>query len=58
MRKSINALECTQNKKIFYIVSMDSNDLREMCFVSRRKEEPIKGFQRLLNSKRAKRIAT
>lgn len=58
MRKSINALECAQNKKTFYIVSMSSDDLREMCFVSRRKEEPIKGFQRLLNRKRAKGIAT
>jgi DNA sulfur modification protein DndB len=28
-----------------------------MCFVSRKKEEPIKGFQRLLNKKRAKDIA-
>ena len=28
-----------------------------MCFVSRKKEEPIKGFQRLLNKKRAEDIA-
>lgn len=57
MRKSITALECIQNKKKFYIAAMESNDLKEMCFVSRRKEEPIKGFQRLLNKKRAKSIA-
>lgn len=57
MRKSITALECIQNKKKFYIATMESNDLKEMCFVSRRKEEPIKGFQRLLNRKRAKSIA-
>ena len=58
MRKSVTALECTQNKKKFYIATMESNDLKDMCFVSRRKEEPIKGFQRLLNKKRAKSIAT
>lgn len=58
MRKSVSALECTQNKKKFYIATMESNDLKDMCFVSRRKEEPIKGFQRLLDKKRAKRIAT
>ena len=58
MRKSVTALECTQNKKKFYIATMESNDLKDMCFVSRRKEEPIKGFQRLLNKKRVKSIAT
>ena len=58
MRKSVTALECTQNKKKFYIATMESNDLKDMCFVSRRKEEPIKGFPRLLNKKRAKSIAT
>lgn len=58
MRKSVTALECIQNKKKFYIATMESNDLKDMCFVSRRKEEPIKGFQRLLNKKRAKSIAT
>ena len=58
MRKSVAALECTQNKKKFYFATMESNDLKDMCFVSRRKEEPIKGFQRLLDKKRAKRIAT
>lgn len=57
MRKSINALKCKQNNKEFYIVSMDSADLKDMCFVTRKKEEPIKGFQRLLNKKRAKSIA-
>lgn len=57
MRKSINALECVQNRKRFYLVSMNSDDLKEMCFVSRKKEDPIKGFQRLLNKKRAKSIA-
>lgn len=57
MRKTIPALRCEQNKVKFYLVSMKSDILKEMCFVSRRKEEPIKGFQRLLNKKRAKSIA-
>lgn len=57
MRKTIPALKCEQNKVKFYLVSMESDILKEMCFVSRRKEEPIKGFQRLLNKKRAKSIA-
>ena len=57
MRKNIRAIECTQNKKHFYVVSMNSSDLKEMCFVSRRNEEPLKGFQRVLDKKRAKNIA-
>lgn len=57
MRKSVSALECMQNSKKFFLVSMDSSDLKEMCFVSRKKEDPLKGFQRLLNKKRAKSIA-
>lgn len=57
MRKKIQAIKCIQNKKEFYIVAMNSTDLKEMCFVTRRREDPIKGFQRLLNHKRAKKIA-
>lgn len=57
MRKNIKAIECVQNKKNFYVVSMNSNDLKEMCFVSRKKEEPLKGFQRVLDKKRARNIA-
>lgn len=56
-RKTVNAIKCTQNNTTFYVASMSSKTLREMCFVSRKKEEPIKGFQRLLNKKRAKDIA-
>jgi len=36
---------------------MKSSDLDEMCFVSRRKDDGDKGFQRLLSEKRAKEIA-
>lgn len=41
----------------FYVAILSSNVLRQMCFVSRKKEEPIKGFQRLLNKRRATDIA-
>lgn len=57
-RKSVNAIECKQNGKTFLIAAIDSDILKEMCFVSRKKEDPLKGFQRLLNEKRAKKIAT
>lgn len=57
-RVSVNALKCTQNNRSFYITSLSSDILKEMCFVSRKKEDPKKGFQRLLSEKRAKNIAT
>jgi len=56
-RISLNAIECIQNERAFIITSINSSILKEMCFVSRKKEEPVKGFQRLLNPKRAKDIA-
>ena len=56
-RISISAIKCEQNSIVFYIAALSSSVLKEMCFVSRKKEEPIKGFQRLLNKKRAKDIA-
>lgn len=56
-RVSYFALECTQNDHTFYISVMKSSDLEEMCFVSRRKDDGDKGFQRLLSEKRAKEIA-
>lgn len=57
-RTSINAIECQQNGKTFLVTTISSDILKKMCFVSRKKEDPIKGFQRLLNRKRAKQIAT
>lgn len=56
-RVSMKALTCKQNQKQFYVAVMHSGDLREMCFVSRKKLDAQKGFQRLLNPKRAKAIA-
>lgn len=56
-RISIKALTCKQNQKTFYVTVMNSDNLREMCFVSRKSQDAKKGFQRLLNAKRAKAIA-
>lgn len=54
---SVQAIKCTQNNYCFYVTTLNSSVLKGMCFVSRKKEDPIKGFQRLLSSKRAKDIA-
>jgi len=56
-RVSYSAIKCTQNDHTFYVSVMNSRDLDEMCFVSRRKDDGDKGFQRLLSEKRAKEIA-
>ena len=56
-RVSYPAIKCTQNDHTFYVSVMNSRDLDEMCFVSRRKDDSDKGFQRLLSEKRAKDIA-
>ena len=56
-RVAYQALQCTQNDHTFYISVMKSTDLEAMCFVSRRKDDSDKGFQRLLSKKRAKEIA-
>lgn len=55
--KSFDAICCKQNNTVFYLSVLDSDVLKFMCFVSRKKEDREKGFQRLLNSKRAKDIA-
>ncbi len=54
---SYPAIKCTQNDHTFYVSVMNSRDLDEMCFVSRRKDDRDKGFQRLLSEKRAREIA-
>jgi DGQHR domain-containing protein len=50
-------LECTQNDKTFYVAILPNDVLKSVCFVSRRDEDPQKGFQRTLNETRAKDIA-
>lgn len=52
-----NTLECTQNDKTFYVTILPNDVLKSICFVSRRDEDPEKGFQRTLNETRAKDIA-
>lgn len=56
-RIKLKTLVCEQNGKSFYLTIMGSKNLETMCFVSRKREEPTKGFQRLLNKKRALNIA-
>ena len=55
--KIVKAIQCTQNDKMFYLAVINSSILKSMCVVSRKKEDREKGFQRLLNPKRAKAIA-
>jgi DNA sulfur modification protein DndB len=50
-------LDCTQNAKTFYVSILPNSVLKDVCFVSRRDEDPQKGFQRTLNETRAKDIA-
>ncbi|WP_316805381.1 DGQHR domain-containing protein [Pedobacter nototheniae] len=52
-----NALDCTQNNKVFYVAILPNSILEQVCFISRRDEDAEKGFQRTLNESRAKDIA-
>jgi len=56
-KKNFNAIECKQNDKSFYIASIDNKTLKDICFISRVDEDREKGFQRLLNETRARKIA-
>lgn len=51
------ASNITQNETRFYSMSIPTDILKECCFVSTRDEDPEKGFQRVLDEKRAKEIA-
>ncbi|MEO0434878.1 MAG: DGQHR domain-containing protein [Cyanobacteria bacterium J06656_5] len=46
-----------QNKTKFYSLTMYTDVLTKCCFVSSRDEDPIHGFQRVLDEKRALEIA-
>lgn len=50
-------LQCSQNSNTFYISVLPKNVLEQVCYVSRRDEDPAEGFQRTLNESRAKDIA-
>lgn len=54
---SYPALLITQNKHRFYFSTIPVDDLFQSCFVSRRDDDPISGFQRALNESRAIDIA-
>lgn len=54
---SYPALPITQNKHRFYFSTIPVADLFPSCFVARRNEDPIAGFQRTLSETRANDIA-
>jgi len=47
----------TQGRHRFYTLTMPSDVLAKTCFVTTRNEDPDKGFQRVLDRKRAQEIA-
>lgn len=56
-RSSFAASLITQGKHRFFTLSMPSDVLAETCVVEPRNEDPLKGFQRSLDEKRAQDIA-
>jgi len=54
---SYPALLLTQNQHRFYFFTIPVEDLFPYCFVARRGEDPIRGFQRSLSEDRADDIA-
>jgi DGQHR domain-containing protein len=54
---SYRALLVVQNRRRFYFATIPIDKLFPWCFVSRRAEDPIKGFQRLLTESRSNDIA-
>lgn len=51
----IKGVSCNQNNKTFYMCSIKSRIIKEMCFITRRGEDEG-GFQRLLSKGRANAI--
>lgn len=54
---SYRALLVVQNGRRFYFATIPVDELFPYCFVSRRDEDPQRGFQRALNESRAEDIA-
>jgi len=48
----------SQGKHKFYSLTMPSDILAKSCFVTNRFDDPIEGFQRILDKKRAQEIAS
>ena len=57
-RISFTASLIIQGRHRFFTLSMPSDVLAETCIVEPRSEEPIEGFQRALDERRAKEIAS
>lgn len=55
--KKYKAIKCIQNEKDFYLAFLPSDILAKTCFISRREDDPAKGFQRSLNESRSRDIA-
>ncbi|WP_455865661.1 DGQHR domain-containing protein [Pantoea agglomerans] len=56
-RVRYTASNITQNKKRFYSLSIPMDVLTRCCFATPREEDPLEGFQRVLDKKRAQQIA-
>ncbi|WP_373504012.1 DGQHR domain-containing protein [Aestuariivirga sp.] len=56
-RLSFPALRLKQNEHTFYFTTIPIEDLFPSCFVARRDEDALAGFQRALNEGRANDIA-
>lgn len=56
-RVRYTASNVIQNKTKFYSLTMPTDVLSKCCFVSSRDEDPVAGFQRTLDEKRALEIA-
>lgn len=54
---SYPAVPLTQNKHRFYFLTIPVDDIFPYCFVTRRVEDPVEGFQRNLAPERAKAIS-
>lgn len=54
---SFPALRLKQNEHVFYFATIPVDSLFASCFVARRDEDSLAGFQRALNESRAKDIA-
>lgn len=57
VRESYSCNLITQGQHKFYSLTMPSEVLADTCFVSTRDDNPIDGFQRTLDQKRAQEIA-
>jgi DNA sulfur modification protein DndB len=56
-KASYPALRLKQNDQIFYFSTIPVEEIFPFCFVARRQEDPIEGFQRNLSDQRALDIA-